>query len=475
MRLLATSTLRYSRCGPAESAATFIGRNHLMDIRKLAVTICLIAAAGAARAQRAGEGAPCDIYAEGGTPCVAAYSTTRALYSAYGGNLYQVRRADGAKKDIVPLSAGGEADASLQDAFCSGTTAKCRISIIYDQSGKGNHLTKAPAGSQVYGLYDDSEAVADALPISLNGKKVYGVHVTPGGWTTPGQVGYRNTATNGIAKGDDPESMYMVTDGNYVNGACCFDFGNAEMSSTVYGDMETIYFGTNDWWGKGAGTGPWVMGDLENGVYSMGGVGNYSAYGDKNGNKVNSQSVSFKHPFVTAYLKGNSADATTGGPYTLKGGNAQAGKLATLWDGAFPVGYSPRNRQGGIVLGVGGDNSSGAQGNFYEGVLTAGFASSAVDDAIQANIVAAGYGATSSGIHGAPASRAGTIAARWANGGIEVAGGRDGIATLVDVRGRVRAIDIADGRWEARSMPAGVYRLGVSTVDGIRHAVVVIP
>src|SRR6476620_8946470 len=35
---------------------------------------------------------PCDIYAAAGTPCVAAHSTTRALYASYNGPLYQVRR-----------------------------------------------------------------------------------------------------------------------------------------------------------------------------------------------------------------------------------------------------------------------------------------------------------------------------------------------------------------------------------------------
>lgn len=336
---------------------------------------------------------PCDIYKSAGTPCVAAYSTVRSLFDAYNGALYQVRRgSDNNTKDIGVVSAGSHVDATIQDNFCKGVA--CRISIIYDQSGKGNHLTKAPKGSKDYGLYDDSEAVADALPIQIAGNKAYGVHITPGGWTTPGQVGYRNTKTNGVVKGDDPETEYMVADGTYVNGACCFDFGNAEMSATVYGDMETIYFGTNDWWDKGVGKGPWVMADLENGVYNMGGAGNMSAYGDKNGNKINDKSVSFPHRFATAYLKGNSAKATNGGPFTLKGGNAQSGRLTTVWNGAFPVGYSPRNRQGGIVLGVGGDNSSGAQGNFYEGVMTAGFASEATDDAIQANIVAAGYGSS---------------------------------------------------------------------------------
>jgi len=35
---------------------------------------------------------PCDIYAAANTPCVAAHSTVRALFSAYSGNLYQVKR-----------------------------------------------------------------------------------------------------------------------------------------------------------------------------------------------------------------------------------------------------------------------------------------------------------------------------------------------------------------------------------------------
>ena len=41
----------------------------------------------------AGAGAPCDVYAAAGTPCVAAHSLTRALFGAYGGRLYTVQRA----------------------------------------------------------------------------------------------------------------------------------------------------------------------------------------------------------------------------------------------------------------------------------------------------------------------------------------------------------------------------------------------
>ncbi|MEO8077429.1 MAG: arabinofuranosidase catalytic domain-containing protein, partial [Acidobacteriota bacterium] len=89
---------------------------------------------------------PCDIYRAAGTPCVAAHSTTRALATAYTGPLYQVTRgSDGKTLDIgvVPptaspvADAGGYADAAAQDTFCAGTL--CVISLIYDQSGKGNH------------------------------------------------------------------------------------------------------------------------------------------------------------------------------------------------------------------------------------------------------------------------------------------------------------------------------------------------
>src|SRR5215471_6198822 len=85
---------------------------------------------------------PCDIYAAAGTPCVAAHSTTRALYASYNGPLYQVKRqSDGATKDIGVVQpagsdAGGYADAAAQDAFCANTV--CWITILYDQSPNHN-------------------------------------------------------------------------------------------------------------------------------------------------------------------------------------------------------------------------------------------------------------------------------------------------------------------------------------------------
>ena len=73
---------------------------------------------------------PCDIYAAAGAPCVAAHSTTRALYASYNGPLYQVlRQSDGKTLDIGVIQpvaspmpdAGGYANAAAQDAFCSNT------------------------------------------------------------------------------------------------------------------------------------------------------------------------------------------------------------------------------------------------------------------------------------------------------------------------------------------------------------------
>ena len=54
-------------------------------------------------------------------------------------------------------------------------------------------------------------------------------------------------------------------------------------------------------------------------------------------------------------------------------------------------GYQPMKKQGAIILATGGDNSNGAEGNFYEGFMATGYASAATDAAVQANIVAVGY------------------------------------------------------------------------------------
>src|SRR5215212_6440738 len=115
------------------SPVAVAARSALMSIAVLATVFTWPVSASAAGA------GPCDLYASGGTPCVAAHSTVRALYGSYNGNLYQVRRAsDNQTKDVGVLAAGGTANAATQDSFCAGTS--CVITVVYDQSGHGNDM-----------------------------------------------------------------------------------------------------------------------------------------------------------------------------------------------------------------------------------------------------------------------------------------------------------------------------------------------
>ncbi len=167
----------------------------------------LLSGVSAAAAAPAGV---CDIFASGGTPCVAAHSLVRALFSLYASPLYQVTRlTDNRTLDVIPQSAGGVADVAPQDAFCAG--APCEISTIYDQSGSKNHLSRAPAGGNVH--HPTNLLNASRLPVAVAGSKAYGGYFE-------GNMGYRIDETVGVAKGNDPETLYMVTDGTHVNEGC---------------------------------------------------------------------------------------------------------------------------------------------------------------------------------------------------------------------------------------------------------------
>jgi len=134
-------------------------------------------------------------------------------------------------------------------------------------------------------------------------------------------------------------------------------------------------------WGTGAGNGPWVLADLEYGLFSQ------TQGGSKNQNVPTQTST-----YVTDVLKNNGTSR-----FAIKGSDAQSGSLYTMWDGNLPGGYSPMKKQGAIVLGSGGDcckPNGGANlsaGTFYEGAMVAGYPSDATENAVQANIAAAGY------------------------------------------------------------------------------------
>jgi len=331
-------------------------------------------AAAAAGVGHSGQGKqqPCDIYRSSGSPCVAAYSTVRALYDGYAGPLYQVTRAsDSRTLDVRPQHRGGIADASAQDRFCRSTT--CTITEVYDQSPEGNDLAVAPGGGE--NPVPDKPADAAALPVTVDGHHVYGIKITQG-------VGYRDNVTHGIATDGEPESMYMVTSAKGVNSGCCFDFGNAETNNDDNGNghMDALNFSTRCVrFSPCYGTGPWVQVDLENGLFQS-----------NMGYSQNTRNTGTDDPFVTALTQNNGQDY-----FSLKVGNAQSGGLSTNYAGLLPTiqggGYAPMQQEGAIVLGPGGDNSNTGTGEFFEGVMTAGVTSDTADDAVQANIVAAGY------------------------------------------------------------------------------------
>ena len=112
--------------------------------------------------------------------------------------------------------------------------------------------------------------------------------------------------------------------------------------------------GNSGYWGKGAGNGPWVMADLESGLWA-------------GSNKTTPSNTPVTTEYVTAMVKGGSNG------FALKAGDATTGGLTTMYDGPRPPKYQPMKKQGAIILGIGGDNSNRAIGTFYEGVMTTGY------------------------------------------------------------------------------------------------------
>jgi non-reducing end alpha-L-arabinofuranosidase len=317
--------------------------------------------------------APCDIYEASGHTCVAAHSTIRALFGSYDGNLYQVRRADGMTQDIPVLAAGGFADSSQQDTFCSGSS--CTIVRIYDQSGHGNFLEAQTPDSTVGGFQGQTAANAAAESLTVGGHQVYSLY------TRPAQAYWNDGSSSGMPLGAEPQGVYMVTSGEHFNGGCCYNYGNGQTSRTYEGGptMDSVYFGNNTIWGTGVGDGPWVMADMEDGIVS----------GNNTGQNPNLESLPF--PFVTAMEKNNGTSE-----FAIKGADATDPTLNTYYQGALPAGKSPMRKEGGVLLGAGGDccysNNNASEGTFYEGAIVAGYPSDATDEEVHANIVEVGYG-----------------------------------------------------------------------------------
>ena len=215
--------------------------------------------------------------------------------------------------------------------------------------------------------------------------------------TTSSSSAVWNESTKGIATGDEAEAEYSVFDAKTYGQWCCFDYGNAEIDGIDEGNatMEAISWAADTQFSQsGGGSGPWIGADLENGMFE--------GYENGSANVASNTSVTGMS-YVTAMLKGLSAKdcpsgLTSSGCFALKAGNSQSGKLEWKFSattsnyGARPPGYSPQKKQGAIILGTGGDGSNTGTGIWFEGAMTLGAPSDATDDAVQANIVAAGYG-----------------------------------------------------------------------------------
>ena len=276
------------------------------------------------------------------------------------------RVARGGTTQDIGTIAGGFADSATQDTFCGTTT--CTFSLLYDQSGKGNNIKVAPAGCYTGGNASSPDYESNANhSITISGHKVYSLYMNP-------QDGYRNDTPSGMPTGTAAQGIYEVADGTRTNNtACCWDFGNASVNNCNQGTMDAIYFGTG-YWGSGTGNGPWFMADFEGGVWA-GGTG---------ASNVNNPALpSSKIAYAFGILKTD----TSG--YEIRVGNAQSGTLVTANNTGLP---KTLNSPGGIILGIGGDNSNSSGGTFYEGVITSGKPSDATDALVLTNVQSANYG-----------------------------------------------------------------------------------
>jgi non-reducing end alpha-L-arabinofuranosidase len=333
---------------------------------------------------------PCDIYAAAtpSTPCVGAYSTIRRLRAAYTGPLFQVRSGSntmntgsGGQTHDIAASADGFALAATVDAACGSGT--CTVSLLYDQSGRGNHLPVAKRGLSNGGQWaamDDFETVINTNNARLNvgGRSVYSLYMDI-------RQGYRLTREgDGVPLGRASQGLYMLADGTHYGTACCWDFGNVSPDPTRYGVMNTLFFGVA-YWGRGAGSGPWFMADYEAGVWAGGTRAGDPGWGALEGeHPPNPNNPSLRVDFALGFLK------TDMNNWSLRMANsATATAITTAYSGGLPKQMA---NEGAIVLGVGGDNSNNSWGTFYEGAVLAGFPSDAAELAVLQNIQAIRYG-----------------------------------------------------------------------------------
>jgi len=316
------------------------------------------------------QAAICDTAQSAGTPCAVAFSTYRALYSNYTGNLFELKRNDGALQNIGLVN--GFADINTANQFCSGHT--CNFYIIYDQSPNAMHL-------YCY-VFASTGAQNPLMP-------TYATTTTPNGKTVPyalnGFCSAGSRAFAGASNGQMPTGASAVTELEVTSGAslesnCCYDFGEAEASigDTGRGHMFAILPSGNDYR---------LRMDIEDGIPYQNEPG--SAYNIFTSLiKTNGTSV-FSEKWAT---DGKSLAFATWGDtgYPCPVGTVLNNVSMSSCLGA-PSSWS---LEGGLTMGVGGDgaggggcgNPGGACGAFIEGEVFVGQTSDATDNSAQSDI-----------------------------------------------------------------------------------------
>ena len=344
---------------------------------------------------------PCDVLATNSAPCGSAYSSTRAMLSAYIGQpLYQlIRTSDSTTLNVSTHSSGASAgivDTSATPAFCGVNNANgCQYNLIYDHNTScANNLAAGDATHRVnyeqyqyagaaaypyinsylantpvtaYYLYQKRPGTGNFLPCTTGGNHsmmVYAVFDWP----------YHTSASygNGVTGFESPiferaEGAQGVVSGHPVILGTApaketFSYGGAPCAFTF-----CLGIDTEDVWLPTTSPLPGTP------------------------NIVNS---------ITSYCTGT-------GNFRLDAGNAQSGSLSNLLNVAA---WGTPNWEGGIIIGGGGDGTDSGY-SFFEGAFTETCPSSTANNALQANIVAF-YGAQPSNTYAGPCDLA-TCAHGW--------------------------------------------------------------
>jgi hypothetical protein len=336
---------------------------------------------------------PGDVAKAAGTPFVAAHSMTRALFSAYKGPLFKAVRTSDNKEQDIGMTAAGLVDAAALKTFCSGG---CKLATLYDQSGNGNDMWRGDIDSN---RPSDTAALAkicDMLDIEYwqmsDGTQIpialeHGWETADGMWKNKGQCLRNRNKTKAMPVDAKPQTTYGIFHGKYVNGGCCFNYGNTgkAIHYTGPGTLTALTFSKMTFWSKGQQSGPWPMVDYESGVYA-GNIGKCGS-GIPSGTECTSTGENpvapVLHDIVTVVFKHDGSKH-----WGMKTANAKTGALTVSIDlPTLPKGYSPLKQEGGLGLGEGGAGDSGGSGGFSEGAVIAGETSEETDNALQKSII----------------------------------------------------------------------------------------